>query len=46
MVASLDGRTLISRWQPLDASRRAQFAGLHERLAVNARLVGRVTGAE
>jgi riboflavin biosynthesis pyrimidine reductase len=46
MVASLDGRTLISRWQPLDASRRAQFAELHERLAVDAWLVGRVTGAE
>src|SRR5262249_36340933 len=46
MVASLDGRTLIDRWRPLDATRRAQFAELHERLAVDAWLVGRVTGAE
>ena len=46
MVASLDGRTLISRWRPTDASRRTQFAELHERLAVDAWLVGRVTGAE
>ena len=46
MVASLDGRTLISRWRPTDSLRRAQFAELHERLAVDAWLVGRVTGAE
>jgi riboflavin biosynthesis pyrimidine reductase len=46
MVVSLDGRTLIDRWRPLDATRRAQFAELHERLAVDAWLVGRVTGAE
>jgi len=46
MVASIDGRTLISRWRPIDATNRAQFAELHERLAVDAWLVGRVTGAE
>ena len=46
MVASIDGRTLISRWQPLNATRRAQFAELHDRLAAGAWLVGRVTGAE
>jgi hypothetical protein len=46
MVASLYGLTLISRWRPADASRRTQFAELHERLAVDAWLVGRVTGAE
>jgi len=46
MVASIDGRTLISRWRPTDATNRAQFAELHDRLAVDAWLVGRVTGAE
>src|SRR6516162_3413656 len=46
MVASIDGRTLISRWRPTDATNRAQFAELHERLAVDAWLVGRATGAE
>jgi riboflavin biosynthesis pyrimidine reductase len=45
MVASIDGRTLISRWRPTDATNRAQFAELHERLAVDAWLVGRATGA-
>jgi len=46
MVASIDGRTLISRWRPTDATNRAQFAELHERLMVDAWLVGRATGAE
>ena len=46
MVASIDGRTLISRWRPTDSTNRAQFAELHERLAVDAWLVGRATGAE
>jgi riboflavin biosynthesis pyrimidine reductase len=45
MVASIDGRTLIRRWRPTDATDRAHFAELHERLAVDAWLVGRATGA-
>jgi len=46
MVASLDGRTLTSRWRPEDPGRRVVFERLHERLAVNAWLVGRITGQE
>jgi riboflavin biosynthesis pyrimidine reductase len=46
MVASIDGRTLISRWRPKDASRRELFARLHDGLAIDAWLVGRVTGQE
>jgi len=46
MVASLDGRTLTSRWRPEAARRRDLFEELHERLAVDAWLVGRVTGQE
>lgn len=46
MVASVDGRTLTSRWRPEDPSRRELFERLHERLAVDAWLIGRVTGQE
>ena len=46
MVASVDGRTLTSRWRPEDLGRRAVFERLHERLGVDAWLVGRVTGQE
>jgi riboflavin biosynthesis pyrimidine reductase len=46
MVASIDGRTMISRWRPEDANRKELFERLHERLAVDAWLVGRVTGQE
>ena len=46
MVASIDGRTLTSRWRPEDPSRRELFERLHERLAVDAWLVGRITGQE
>src|SRR5437763_12295299 len=46
MVASIDGRTLTSRWRPDDAERRRQFEPLHDRLGVDAWLVGRVTGQE
>jgi riboflavin biosynthesis pyrimidine reductase len=46
MVASVDGRTLISRWRPEDPSRRELFERLHERLAVDAWLIGRITGQE
>src|ERR1700759_5541474 len=44
MVASLDGRTMISRWQPEDARRRDLFEPLHDQLGVDAWLIGRVSG--
>jgi riboflavin biosynthesis pyrimidine reductase len=46
MVASVDGRTLISRWRPEDAHTRGLFDRLHELLGGDAWLVGRVTGQE
>ena len=46
MVSSIDGRTLISRWRPVDESRRKVFAYLQEQLTSDAWLVGRVTGQE
>jgi len=46
MVASIDGRTLTTRWRPEDPGRRQIFEKLHERLAVDAWLVGRITGQE
>ena len=46
MVASVDGRTLISRWRPQDPRWRALFARLHDQLGTDAWLVGRVTGQE
>jgi riboflavin biosynthesis pyrimidine reductase len=46
MVASVDGRTLTSRWRPENAERRLHFEPLHDRLNVDAWLVGRVTGQE
>lgn len=46
MVASVDGRTLTSRWRPENADRRGYFEPLHDRLGVDAWLVGRVTGQE
>jgi len=46
MVASVDGRTLISRWRPADAPKIGLFDRLHELLGGDAWLVGRVTGQE
>jgi riboflavin biosynthesis pyrimidine reductase len=46
MVASVDGRILTSRWRPEDPERRRHFEPLHDRLGVDAWLVGRVTGQE
>jgi riboflavin biosynthesis pyrimidine reductase len=46
MVASVDGRTLTSRWRPEDAHQRGLFDQLHDRLGGDAWLVGRVTGRE
>ena len=46
MVASVDGRTLLTRWRPEDPSRREVFERLHDRLAVDAWVIGRITGQE
>src|SRR5262249_42590458 len=46
MVASVDGRTLTSRWHPENSEQRRYFKPLHDRLGVDAWLVGRVTGQE
>jgi riboflavin biosynthesis pyrimidine reductase len=46
MIASVDGRTLLRRWRPVDESRGQLFERLHERLGSDAWLVGRVTGQE
>ena len=46
MVASVDGRTLISRWRPKDAHKKGLFDHLHESLSGDAWVVGRVTGQE
>ena len=46
MVASVDGRILHSRWRPQRRDGGALFERLHERLAGDAWLIGRVTGQE
>jgi riboflavin biosynthesis pyrimidine reductase len=46
MVASVDGRTLVSRWRPADSHQVGLFERLHELLGGDAWLVGRVTGQE
>src|SRR3954453_13774800 len=46
MVASVDGRILTGRWRPEDPGWRRHFEPLHDRLGVDAWLVGRVTGQE
>ena len=46
MVASIDGRILLSRWRPTEAVQKGLFERLHEALAGDAWLVGRVTGQE
>jgi riboflavin biosynthesis pyrimidine reductase len=46
MIASVDGRTSLRRWRPVDESRGALFERLHEELGSDAWLVGRVTGQE
>jgi riboflavin biosynthesis pyrimidine reductase len=45
MVASVDGRTLHSRWRPA-GSAGSLFERLHEELGGDAWLIGRVTGQE
>jgi riboflavin biosynthesis pyrimidine reductase len=46
MAASIDGRTLLSRWRPQDGVADRLFERLHEELGGDAWLVGRVTGQE
>ena len=46
MVASLDGRTWSSRWRPSDTPASKMFEPLHDQLAGDAWLIGRVTGSE
>jgi hypothetical protein len=45
MVASLDGRTLISRWQPEDAHRRDLLEPFHDQLEAEAWLIARMARA-
>ncbi len=46
MCASVDGRTLPSRWRPENTVAAGLFERLHEELDGDAWLVGRVTGQE
>jgi riboflavin biosynthesis pyrimidine reductase len=46
MVSSVDGRTLASRWRPKGTASGNLFERLHDQLAGDAWLVGRVTGRE
>lgn len=46
MTASVDGRILPSRWRPKEGRASGLFERLHDRLAGDAWLVGRVTGRE
>jgi len=46
MVASLDGRIWSSRWRPSGTPTAKLFEPLHDKLAGDAWLIGRVTGRE
>ena len=46
MVASLDGRIWSSRWRPSGTAAAKLFEPLHDQLAGDAWLIGRVTGSE
>ena len=46
MAASVDGRTLSSRWRPEGSMAGGLFERLHDELAGDAWLIGRVTGQE
>jgi len=46
MAASIDGRTLLSRWRPEGARAANPFERLHDELGGDAWLIGRVTGQE
>ena len=44
--ASIDGRTLLSRWRPDPAPLRGLFERVHDELGADAWLIGRATGHE
>jgi len=46
MSASIDGRTRLSRWRPKGSAAAGWFEKLHDELAGDAWLIGRVTGQE
>ena len=46
MAASIDGRTLPSRWRPNGVGAGDMFERVHEELAGDAWLIGRITGQE
>jgi len=46
MAASIDGRTLQSRWRPKGGGDGDMFERAHEELAGDAWLIGRITGQE
>lgn len=46
MTASIDGRTLPSRWSPKRESSTSHYERIHEKLEGDAWLVGRTTGQE
>ena len=46
MGASIDGKTLLSRWRPEGNTGAATFEKLHDALAGDAWIVGRTTGQE
>jgi riboflavin biosynthesis pyrimidine reductase len=46
MAASIDGRTLLNRWRPAGVVADGLFERVYQELAVDAWLVGRVTGQE
>jgi riboflavin biosynthesis pyrimidine reductase len=46
MSTSIDGRTLPGRWRPKSASATSHYDRLHDQLAGDAWLVGRITGEE
>lgn len=46
MCTSIDGRTLLERWRPERENASAPYDRVHQELAGDAWLVGRITGAE
>src|SRR5215469_13923461 len=46
VTASIDGRTLLSRWSPDPAHLRGLFERVHDELGCDAWLIGRTTGRE
>jgi riboflavin biosynthesis pyrimidine reductase len=46
VTASIDGRTLLSRWSPDPAHLRGLFERVHDEIGCDAWLIGRATGRE